>query len=240
MLTNQMRRLETQMSQQSGAGSQVSSNQMQRIHNAIQTAQAELRRIQSRLQNTQSSGPRFDKLDGEVSAITNSEAMLEKRLLQEMKRIEAQLRRLQNMFNNQNSGTGSEQSNGHIGLSLDSDYYHPKSNENTNGNMNNHAFNLPDDLFVSSNQQADDIYEADRDYFSSAQPASADNDTEFKVIQAQFDKNSFLAKIIAIAFGSFLGLVLLVGVVFGCIINALLCLRRKNKGTKAESTILTT
>ena len=242
VLSNQMRQLESQVSQQNRAGSQVSSSQLQRMENAIQKAEAELRRVQSRLQNIQDSGPRLDKLEGKVSTITNSEAKLEKRLLEEMKRIEAELRRLQNMYSNQNSGSG--QNNGQLpSFDGDNDYdkdanYVPSHNSNSNGNTNNHAFDIPGLVFSSSDQQFDDIYEADRDYYSSSQ-TSADDGAEFEAVQAQVDTNTSQGKIIGIAFGSVFGLVLIVSVVFGCFINALLYLKRKNKGTTAESAILT-
>ena len=227
-LSHELHNLESEVSQQNRQGSQPSQEEIQRMENEIRRAENELKQVQNELQMIQNSET---NLGNRISAISSNENELEAKLLDEMKQIEQELHRMLTMSNS-NTDSGDMGTNNY---EMDADY-HPASDNNRG-----HPFNIPqsDSSYDSSSPVIlDDVYEADIDYYPPGQSPQLDG-VELMAFQAQLDDNTYMGKIIGIVFGSLLGLIIVLSVVFGCLINAILWVRRKRSGSKAESALLT-
>ena len=228
-LSSHLRNLEAEVSQQNRQGSQASNEEIQRMENEIRGAENELRQVQNEIQRIHNSEI---NLGNRVSAISSNEIALEGKLMDEMKQIEQALHHMLTMSDS-NAGDGDMGANNY---EMDADY-HAGSDPGSN---QGHAFNIPQSDSSSDSFSPviqDDVYEADIDYFPPGQSPQSDG-IELMAFQAQLQENTNTGEIIGIVFGSLLGLIVILSVMFGCVINAILWIRRRS-GSKAESTLLT-
>ena len=229
-LSIKLRNLESEVSQQNRQGSQPSQEEIQRMENEIRRAENELKQVQNDIQRIQNS-ERY--LGNRVSAISSNEDAIEGRLMDEMKKIEQELHRMISMSNS-HPNTGDMGANNY---EMDADYHPASDSDNNQG----HPFNIPQSDSspdYSSPVIQDDVYEADVDYYPPGQSPQS-GAIGLTTFQAQLHENEYMGKVIGIVFGSLLGLILVLSLVFGSLINAILWIRGKRSGSRAESALLT-